>query len=400
MTLFDPVVIGGKTAPNRFAALPMEGNDAAPDGSPSDRTIERYRELARGGWGVIMLEAVAPCLSGRGRTKQLVLTKDTLDGFRRLVDAMREQAPDTLIFIQINHAGRYALTPQIAYRHPELDAWHKITPDTPELTTQELDIITQKMCWAADCAARTGADGADLKACHGYLGIELLRPANVRTDPYGGPFLNRARLFREMLAAIHSEISSGFLAGSRISLFEDIEGGLGDTADSDAAPLDPEVQTFIDLLRAGGATWICETAGNPYLNPQLTRPVRNDGARFRTMEQHHSLTARVKNAFPDLCLIGTGYTLFGPDMPAVASAALEQGRVDMIGLGRQNLADPLIPRKIENGDAAAVNWCKACVTNNCAWLLRNNAEVGCIVYNEYYRNRLKQAKNAQPDASD
>ena len=399
MKLYEPCRIGGKTAPNRLVALPMEANDAEPDGTPGERTIARYRELARGGWGAIMIEAVAAAVSGRARGRQLVLSLHTLDAFRRLVDAIRQEGPDTLLFIQVNHAGRYALDPQIAYQHDELDGWHAVGPDTRPLSVDDLDIIIQKMCWAADCSAQIGVDGVDLKACHGYLGIELLRPANTRNDRYGGAFQDRARLFREMLASIDAEIRGGFLAGSRVSLFEGVQGGLGDDAGGDDAPLGEDVRQFITLLRAGGATWICETAGNPYHNPQMSRPVRNDDTRFRTMDLHHRLAARVKHTFPDLCVIGTGYTLYGLDMPATAEANINNGRVDMIGLGRQNFADPLTPRKLMDGDAAAVNWCSACVTNNCAYLLRHHAEAGCIVYNEYYRSHLKALKAKEPDAS-
>lgn len=399
MKLFEPVQIAGKTAPNRFVALPMEANDAEPDGTPGEATIQRYRELAQGQWGVIMIEAVAPALSGRARGRQLVLSMHTLDAFRALVRAIREVDPATLVFIQVNHAGRYALDPQIAYRHEHLDTWHKIKPDTPVLDIDALDIITQKMCWAADCSAQIGADGVDLKVCHGYLGIELLRPANTRSDRYGGSFQDRARLIREMLVSIDSEIRQGFLAGSRISLFEDIPGGLGDDALDDKAPLSQDLQQLIALLRAGGASWICETAGNPYFNPRMSRPMRNDDARFQTSEMHHRLAARVKNAFPDLCVIGTGYTLYGPDAAEVAESNILAGRVDMIGFGRQNFADPLTPRKIMHGQGASINWCRACVTNNCAYLLQRHARAGCIVYNEYYRNHLKALKKTEPDAS-
>ena len=397
MKLYEPCQIGGSTAQNRLVALPMESNDSAPDGSPSERTIQRYRELARGQWGIIMIESVAPSYSGRARERQLVLTKDTLDGFRRLVDAIRAEDDRTLLFIQLNHAGRYALKSQIAYHHEILDSWHRVTQHTPVLTVEELDIISQKMCWAADCATQIGVHGADLKVCHGYLGIELMRPANQRNDRYGSTFQDRARLIREMLATIGDEIKGGFLAGSRISLLEDIPGGLGDDSGGDHAPLPEDLGQLLGLLRGSGASWICETAGNPYLNPGMSRPVRNDQARFKTAELHHRLAARVKHAFPDLSVVGMGYTLYGPGFPQVAENNISDGRVDFIGLGRQNFADPETPRKLMNGDSASVNWCKACVTNNCAFLLRHHAEAGCIVYNEYYRNHLKALKQSLPD---
>lgn len=392
MKLAEPLQIRSKTAPNRFAALPMEANDAEAGGEPSARTIERYRALARGGWGVIMFEAVAPSVGGRSRNKQLVLNRKTLPVFSRLIDAIKQEDDRVVVIIQLNHAGRYALAPKIAYHHEALDSWKGITPDTPVLSDKELDVIKKEMIALAECAAETGADGADLKCCHGYLAVELLRPANVRRGAYGGSFENRSRIIREMIGALKPAIEKNdFLAGSRISLYEGFEGGLGDD-DSDDAPLCDDLNGLLSLLKDNGASWVCETAGNPYFNPEVVRPDKKDPARLSTMELHHRLAARVKASFPDFTVIGTGYTLFGGDFRQVAEKNLSAGKVDLIGLGRQNFADPETPKKILNGDEEAVRWCKTCPKNNCSHLLRNHAEAGCTIYSDYYRDQLKSLK--------
>ncbi|MFH1538920.1 MAG: hypothetical protein ABIH66_08160 [bacterium] len=396
MKLAEPIQINSRTVPNRFVALPMEANDAEPDGTPSDRTIERYRNLARGGWGVIMLEAIAPSEGGKSRNRQLVLNRKTLPGFSRLIDAIRREDDRVVVIIQLNHAGRYALRPKIAYRHQELDSWKGITPDTPVLTDKELDEIKKEMIELAECAAESGADGADLKCCHGYLAIELLRPANRREGNYGGTFENRARIISGMLEALKKPIEKkDFIVGSRISLYEGFEGGLGDDDADDHtvdAPLCDDLTSLLSMLKAGGASWICETAGNPYLNPDIVRPHKKDTGRFATMELHHRLAARVKAAFPEFAVVGTGYTLFGVDFRQVAEKNLASGMVDLIGLGRQNFADPETPKKILNGDEESVRWCKTCPKNNCSYLLRSHMEAGCTINSDYYREQLKRLK--------
>lgn len=397
--LAEPIDIKSKKVLNRFVALPMEANDAEADGAPSGRTIERYRKLARGGWGVIMLEAVAPSEGGKSRERQLVLDKNTLSEFSRLIEAIKKVDDEVVLFIQLNHAGRYALEPKIAYHHETLDLWKGISAGTPVLTDKELDGIVAEMIELAECAAESGADGADLKCCHGYLAIELLRPLNQRGGAFGGPFENRARIISGMLEVLKEPIEKeDFLVGSRISLFEGFEGGLGDD-DADDAPLCDDLNSLLSMLRAGGASWICETAGNPYLDPDIVRPHKKDPDRFSTMDLHHRLAARVKAAFPEFAVVGTGYTLFGVDFRQVAEKNLASGGVDLIGLGRQNFADPETPKKILNGDEAAVRWCKTCPKNNCSYLLRNQMEAGCVINNEYYREQLKKLKALAGKAS-
>lgn len=392
MRIAERTKIGIREAQNRFVALPMEANDAETAGAPSERTIARYSALARGQWGVIMIEAVAPGDDGRSRNRQLVLTKKTLADFQKLIDAMRAKDSRTLITIQLNHAGRYALAPGIAYHHDYLDKWHTIDVDTPVLTTDQLDRIADEMAAAAALVGQTGADGVDVKCCHGYLAVELMRPANTRSNRWGGAFENRFRFMRLMLDALKSvKENKQFLIGSRISLFEPYEGGLGDGGD-ETEPLSEDLQKMIDSLREAGASWICETAGNPYADAEIVRPSRKNEQRFETMNLHHRLAARVKKYAPDFAVIGTGYTLFGADLMKVAEENLEAGRVDFIGLGRQNFADPETPKKLLNGDAESVRWCRACEKNNCAQLLRARAEAGCAVHDPYYRAQLKMIK--------
>jgi 2,4-dienoyl-CoA reductase-like NADH-dependent reductase (Old Yellow Enzyme family) len=71
-----------------------------------------------------------------------------------------------------------------------------------------------------------------------------------------------------------------------------------------------------------------------------------------------------------------------------AEKNLKDGNVDLVGIGRQSLADPLFAKKILSGEVDKVNFCTAC--SGCTILLRSQKEVGCAVYNKYYRNVLKE----------
>ena len=90
--LAQPLAIGAHTMHNRIAVQPMEGCDGTADGRPAEPTVRRYMRFARGGAGLIWFEATAVCREGRANPRQLWLTPETLDDFRRLADQIREEA--------------------------------------------------------------------------------------------------------------------------------------------------------------------------------------------------------------------------------------------------------------------------------------------------------------------
>jgi len=381
----------GLTVKNRLCSLPMEGNDAGSDGGPSDRTIARYRRLSQGGWGIIYVEAIAPDEKGKARPGQLVISKDNLDSFRRLTDEIRgaSRAQPPVIIFQINHAGRYGLNPLIAYHDEILDPTWDIDPEMPEATTEELDAAAAASARAVKLAARAGADGADLKCCHGYLAAELFRPANGRVDRYGGRLENRLRFIRTMVDAALEEAGKNFFFGSRISLFEGIPGGIGTSVEDPGRFAPGDLYQLLFMLQESGASFICETIGIPYYRPELVRPWKKYEGREGILARHRELAAWVKKEFPALPVIGAGYTMLGKEFPADAERNVAGGGVDAIGLGRQSWADPDTPKKLMAADPDSVRWCRGCKTSNCSQLLRSGVPAGCVIYDPFYKERLK-----------
>ncbi|MFA6451676.1 MAG: hypothetical protein WCX65_19550, partial [bacterium] len=265
-TSFD---LRGRRIKNRLATLPMEANDAELDGSPSGRTLERYRRLSAGGWGTVYIEAVAPCERGKSRPRQLTISRKNLDSFKALIGAIRSASdPPPFIIIQINHAGRYALHPLIAYHSELLDPTWDIPPDLTPATTEELEEAAAAAAAAVWLAAQTGADAIDVKCCHGYLAAELLRRANCRQDKFGGSFQNRIRFLDIVLsAAAESAADFGVLFGSRVSLHEHFPDGIGSKG-PEGKDIDLiDIHAITGHLMNAGASFICETMGVPYYNP-------------------------------------------------------------------------------------------------------------------------------------
>ena len=131
--LATPLTAGKVTFPNRLGIAPMEGADSTPEGAPSDYTVRRYVNEAIGGSSVIWFEAISIVEEGRSSKTQLLLTRDTLDEFKKMTAAVKEAgikangfAP--YLIMQANHSGRYSNpgnkpAPMIAYRHPILEQY-------------------------------------------------------------------------------------------------------------------------------------------------------------------------------------------------------------------------------------------------------------------------------------
>ena len=72
------------------------------------------------------------------------------------------------------------------------------------------------------------------------------------------------------------------------------------------------------------------------------------------------------------------------------SKFIAEGKVDMIALGRQSFADPLLPLKLRTGKENEIKWCTLC--DNCLELLIRQREIGCCTYNKYYTNVLVECR--------
>ncbi len=376
---------------NRLCALPMEANDAGEDGRPTEQTIMRYKNLSAGEWGIVYVEAIAPSANGKARKRQMVMSEENLDSFKRLVDEIKVSSdPPPFVILQINHAGRYGLAPMIAYHSEVLDpSWHGVGDITPA-TADELDAEAARMANAIRLAAQTGADAIDVKCCHGYLAAELLRPMNNRQDKYGGSDENRFRFFNALLeAAAEAERDFGTMFGARVSLHEHFPGGIGSIGPEGIEIDRAAVNDIVFKLKSYGAAFICITMGVPYFNPEFVRPYAGQKNKSDVLNYFGRLNEFVRGADDDIMVIGSAYTSYGHMFRLWAEL---QTAADIKGMGRQSFADPLFPKKLFGGDEESIRWCRCCKRNGCATLLRSNKEVGCVVFDDYYKKQLKQIK--------
>jgi 2,4-dienoyl-CoA reductase-like NADH-dependent reductase (Old Yellow Enzyme family) len=394
----QPIKIGNKLAPNRMVNQPMECNDADAAGHPTDLTFKRYRKLAEGGAGIIVVESLTITYETRSRRNQLKISEETAPDLERLVGEMREINSQSLILFQINHSGKVsgADFSKVVSIYPTGD------PNIHLLTDEEIEGIGEMFVKAAAIAKQVGADGIDFKHCHGYFGGEMLRPANIREGCFGGSFENRTRFFKETTEKIRKAVGrDSFIIGARYSVYEGIPGGFGTSGPREAAEDLYEPLTFARMMGEAEMDYVNVSAGIPAITPEIVRPTKN----YPEGIYRHFGWAEMVKAIVRVPVIGSGYSylrdgkndLKEPDPSKKsfiywAEKNLTDGNVDLVGIGRQSLADPLFAQKILSGEIDQVNFCVAC--GGCSTLLRSQKTVGCTVYDDYYKEVLRQARKS------
>ncbi len=390
--LRSPAPIGPRTAPNRFLAQPMEGNDGENGGCPSERTVSRYAALGRGRWGVAVVEAISVVTDCLARVNQLIIDPKNLDGFKRLVGAYKEANPDGILLFQITHSGRKGIGGTVPTTLTE-----PVPSGARLLKTEEIDDIRRRFVAAARLAEQAGADGIDFKMCHGYFGAEMLRPANVRADGWGGSFEDRTRFLRESVPEIRAASARAeFLVGARISLYEGVRGGCGTAAGDQLVEDLSEMKRVVELMASLGMDYVNVSAGIPGETSEITRPVPQgrwfylEHIRYSKTVSETLAAARAAGGRGRPVIVQSAYSILKADALALAAECVERGYSDFAGFGRQEFADPETPAKLMRGEEP--RWCVAC--SGCTKLMVSQVNDGCSFYNDYYKKLL----SARPGA--
>lgn len=406
--LKTPISFGHVTLPNRLGIAPMEGADGLPDGSPSELTIKRYVDEAIGGSGMIWFEAISIVPEGRSSAHQLMLTRDNLDAYKRMTEAVKEAGRKAngfapYLVMQANHSGRYSNpdgnpAPMIAYRHP---IYEKLRPadDSCIVSDDYLKSMEEKFGEASLLAKEAGFDAVDIKSCHGYLLAELSSAYN-RPGEYGGSYENRTRLLKNGIAAAKAYEDETFLVTARIGIFDGFSYpyGFGVKEGEGAVPnLDEPIRLMKELYEDYGLKMVNLTLGNPYVSTHVTRPydqgkyVPDEHPLYGVARIINSIGA-VKKAVPGMVISASGPSYMRQYSDLFAAGAVEEGLCDQILFGRMSFANPEFPKQImETGRMDPKKTCVAC--GKCGDLIRAGKPTGCVVRNPevylpYYREFL------------
>ncbi len=386
--------ICSKTVHNRLVCQAMEGCDGTADGRPDALTKRRYKRFAAGGAGMIWFEATAVMEEGRANPRQLYITENNLDSFKKQVEEIKEAAIkangyEPLVIMQATHSGRYSKpqgtpAPLIAYNNPIFEKDVPISSDRI-VTDEYLDRVKDALVNGALLAQKAGFDGVDIKCCHRYLNSELLSAYN-REGRYGGSLENRTRLLRESVKGAIDNCSRDFIVSSRLNVYDGFKYpyGFGVKTDGSLDFDSAEPDWIIKELYKYGVRLLNITMGNPYFNPHVNRPYAHGG--YEPPEQPLEGVARVlkgtaelKELNPEMAVICSAISYLGVAAPNVVSALIKEHKLDFAGFGRTVLAYPDFANDILK--AGGMDKSRICVCcSKCTEIMRTpGGTPGCVV---------------------
>ena len=357
--LFEPVRIGPVTAPNRFYQVPHASGmtNALPQVRAAFRGVK-----AEGGWGVVCTGAVSIHPSSDDSPLPFASLWDDKDirAHALMTDAVHDHG--ALAGIELWHGGACTLnrTSRLAPLSPSGMPWlstHVGFMGNLRPRTMDADDIRDLLQWQAAGARRAMQAGFDIVYVYagmGYLPYEFLLPEyNHRTDAYGGPIGNRVRLVRELLEVTRDAVGDRCGVALRISL-EELRGKPGVDAPSEA-------HEVVQLLGEIPDLWDVKMDSSP-----------TDCApsRFAGEGSHEPIVNFVKQ-LTKKPVVGVG-RFTSPD---VMVSQVKRGILDLIGGARPSIADPFLPRKIDEGREHEIRECIGC--NICISSWHDGVPVRC-----------------------
>ncbi|MCE2521609.1 MAG: FAD-dependent oxidoreductase [Rhodobacteraceae bacterium] len=339
--LFEPVRIGPVTAKNRFYQVPHCNGMGYRDPS----AVAQMRGVkAEGGWAVVCTEQVEiHPTSDINPFIELRLWDDRdIPMLAKMADRIHEHnalAGIELAYNGLNGPNLYGREVPMA---PTALPVASFTYDPVQAREMDLDDIRNIRRWHRNAAVRGRRAGFDLVYVYaghalGFFHHFLSRRYNQRTDEYGGSLENRVRLLREILIETKDAVGGACAVPCRISLDE--------LMGSDGLER-AEVEDMIGMLAELPDLWDVCLAG--WENDSRTSRFSPEGAQEDYFRNIKGLTTKP--------VVGVGrYT--SPDRMV---SLVQKGMLDFIGCARPSIADPFLPKKIEENRTEDIRECIGC----------------------------------------
>lgn len=339
LKLQESIDIKGMRLKNRIGFAPFLNMPREEDWRINDLTIRWFEERAKGGVGFIMTGSFIP-LS--------VMNPAAKEGFSRLAERMHQY--DCKIGVQLVQGGPMSgqgpsPSPFPSASHAKLSQFDlaagNILP-TNEVTIEYLEQQVQEFATATKILSETGIDCVELHCAHGgaTLCCSFISPFyNHRTDKYGGSWENRLRLPTDIVRAMRNAVGDDYPILARIDA-DELLGPEGITV--------PDAQFYIvPALEEAGVDCIDVSQGSILHSPQgITIPMYYERGCFIENAAACKQVAKIP-------IIGVG-AIFDMDM---AERFLQEGKADIIYMGRQLTCDPETPNKYFEGRKDEIRLC-------------------------------------------
>ena len=319
--LFDPLQAGAFLMKNRIVLAPLTRCRASAGRVPNDLMREYYVQRASAGLMLTEATSVTPMGVGYPDTPG-IWSDEQVAGWKKITDAVH--AAGGTILLQLWHVGRIsdpiyldgelpvapsAIAPEghVSLVRPKREY---VVPRALELS--EIPGVIAAYRRGAENAKRAGFDGVEVHGANGYLLDQFLQDStNHRTDAYGGPIENRARLMLEVVDACIE-----VWGADRVGLH------LAPRADSHSMGDSNRLATF---------SYVASEVGKRKIAFIFTRE----------HEALDSINPAIKKAFGGVLIANEKFT------KESAEAAINSGAADAVGFGKQFIANPDLPERFK-----------------------------------------------------
>ena len=344
--VLSPLPVGPVTLKNRILSS-AHLTHFARGHLPTDRHVYYYREKARGGLGLIVMEASAVHpTSAQFPTVSFAFDERIVPWYRRIADAAHEAGAPVLA--QLWHCGHHAAWGTT--RRPVLapsDVTCLYYRETPKIMEPEdIRMVVEGFRQSARNAREGGLDGVEINGAHSYLLAQFMSPAtNRRDDEYGGSLENRLRFALEVIEATRDGLGDDRILGIRISadelipagysMNEGVEIGRRLAASGKLDYLNVSVGVYPTLFMVMPPMTI-QPGYQVYAASQVREALRKDGSTLPV-----STVGRIKDV-------------------RMADQIVSSGQADLVCMTRATIADPFLPKKAAAGRLEEIRPCVAC----------------------------------------
>jgi len=338
--LFEPTQIGKMRLKNRIVMPPMGTNYTTNRGYVTQRFIDYHEARAKGGVGLIILEITAPCSEGKLISHQVTIADDSyIPELRQLTEVIHKYG--ARVAPQLHHGGRQINEDVSGHQPVGPSPIPGPSGETPrELTVDEIAEIVQQFGAGARRAKEAGFDGVEVHGAHQYLISSFLSSAtNMRKDRYGGTLENKARFLIEILQSIRKEVGPDYPVWVRLNVQEyGMVNGITIEESKRLVPLIIEAGAQAISVSAYGIGSYVMRGPSPDLPGSFV-----------------PLAEEIKKVSSVPVIVA------GRLDAEIAEQVLEEGKADLVAIGRRLIADPEWPNKVAEGRLDEINPCIGCL---------------------------------------
>ncbi len=319
---------------NRIAKSALSEGMATPDGCPTPALFKLYEEWGKSEAGIIFSGNVMIDHKHLVNANVMIAEDDTyLESYKKL--AIAAQAHGSQLWMQINHPGRQA--PKYLDKAPvsasDIAMPSKVYNQPTPLTEAEIWDVIDRYGNSALIAKESGMKGAQIHGAHGYLVSQFLSGlTNKRKDKWGGSLENRARFAIEIYRNMRTKVGPDFPLGIKINSADFQRGAF----------TEEESMEVIQMLNDEKMDLI-EVSGGTYERAAMVGTMQKESTKSREAYFMDFIVKVKQKVTVPLMLTG------GFRTAEIMSSAIDNGEVDMIGLGRPFCMYPQVSKELIEG---------------------------------------------------